>query len=350
MKILASLAAMAVSTNIAMAAVSFTDLITPTPWTIGITVAKWLSEPERKVFYVEVTSQGRDIEEAREQGMRMAVEQAVGAVISSGTRAISGRLVLEDIIVYSSGYVDDYKLVDQQILPDRAQVRMQVWVSHSRLANRLLGKSEAAGTIEGGRFATQIQSFRQERGQADRLLKSVLDDYPARSFDIQIGQTRVWVDQYRKLWLEVPFSMTWNTSYLDSLAESIGRINQRDDCGSWFRPCQVVSTVAVGDTVGYFDDTVAYDIMHQQMIISRPQIQLRLLDRDKQPRFRQCYSMAELDHSNWSRWQFVQLGGYRVQIVRGQVTTKIQVEIDRVPVDQLDQVQIDVVRFQDCPS
>jgi len=329
------------------------DMFTPTLWSVGITLARWMMKEERKVFYVEVTAQGRDFKEAQDQAMRMAVERAVGAVVSSAGTTVGGQLTKDEIIVYSAGYVDNHEVVEHQTVGNLYQIRMRIWVSHSKLANRLLGESRADASIEGGRISTQIQSFQKERAAGDAVLMSVLQDFPARSFRVTVGRTRVLVDDQRRSWLQVPFVLAWDQNYVTSLAEAIRVINQRSDCDSWLSQCQnrVAAQISVGKTRGWFDDTVAHDNMHREMVIRRPQVRLKLLDSRGQQRFVQCYSLSELDHSNYTNWNFVSVGGMQIVVNADRVkNANINLEIGNLPVQSLDSAEIDIVRFDDCPN
>jgi hypothetical protein len=328
----------------------------PNVWTIGIHLAQWITKEQRRVFYVEVTAQGRDLQDAREQAFRMAVEQAVGSVISTDTRMQLGKLQRDEIIVYSSGFVDSYELADQRQVGSQTQVKLRVWVSHNRLANRLLSESRAAGSVEGGRISTQIESFQHERNTADRLLASVLRDFPRRGFDLTVGTTRVIVDQQRQTFLQVPVTVAWSRHYLDSMAEAIRSINQRSDCrepGIWIQPraCDARSRIAVGGALGYFDDLEAWTAINREMVMSRPQILMRLLDIHNQVKYQGCYAIVELDQQlGWVRHPFVDTGGGHVTVSDRLVkNTNLLVDITSVTSRDLDRAEVEVVRLQDCP-
>ena len=328
----------------------------PNAWTIGIHLAQWLMKEQKKVFYVEVTSQGRDLREAREQAFRMAVEQAVGSVISSDTRVQLGRIQRDEIIVYSAGFVEDFELVDQRRVGSDVQVKMRVWVSHNKLANRLLSESRAAGQVEGGRISEQIQSYQHERATADRLLASVLDDYPRRAFDMSVGNTRVIVDHQRRTQLQVPVTVSWSQHYVDSLAEAVRVINQRADCrpvSYWNRhqECQARSRISVKGVVSYFDDDVAWQMMHREAVASRPQILLRVRDTQDRVRYQGCNGVGELDHHlHYTRDNFVMFDGTNVVIshmLRREF--RLLVDIDAVSSAGLDRAEAEIVRLNQCP-
>lgn len=183
-----------VSVSVALTAhASVVELLLPTPWGIGIGIVRWIHEGSNQVLYVEAVGQGSTQEQARQQAFRLAVEHAVGTVIASETEVRGARLARDEIITYASGYVDRFEIVRQQQVGNQVQVQMKIWVKHNKLANRLLNKSETHGTIAGGRISEQLKSLQHTRSSGDRLLNTVLADYPTRAFDIKLDHTRVFL-------------------------------------------------------------------------------------------------------------------------------------------------------------
>jgi len=331
-------------------ATSGVELFLKIPWSLGIHLYQWMNRDNRKVLYVEVTAEGADLDQARHSGFRMAVERAVGVIVSSETEVSGQRLSRDEIITYASGVVHDFRLVDQVQRGDRTWVKMQVWVSHSSLMNRLLNQSRDRGMIEGGRISEQIESFRHSRESGDRLLTSVLNDFPSRAFDIRLGNTRVIVDSNRATYLQVPFVLGWNSHYTASLQEAVKTINQRTDCGGWLSVCNnLQSTISVGGVTSYFDDAVAYDLIHRHTLISRPVLELTLFDSSNRSVFRGCWNLPELTQDQYTARPFVDLGGYRVVISPDRsVSSNIYVPLDKLPVRNLDRAEIRPVRQNQC--
>lgn len=326
------------------------ELFLKIPWNLGISLYQWVNRDDRKVLYVEVTAEGADLEQARQSAFRMAVERAVGVIVSSETGVQNQRISRDEIITYASGFVHDFRLVDQTQRGSRTWVKMQIWVSHSSLRDRLLNESRSSGQVEGGRISEQIQSFRHSRESGDRLLTSVLNDYPSRAFDIRVGATRVLVDANRSTFLQVPFVIGWNGHYITSLQEAVKTINQRSDCGGWFSLCQnVQSIIAVGGTTAYFDDSVAYDLVHQHTLISAPVLELTIFDTSGRPVMRDCWNLPDLTQDQYAPRPFVDLGGYRVTIHPSRsVASNIFVPLDRLPVSGMDRVEIRAIRQKQC--
>lgn len=348
MKKLILAVSLAVSTA-ALAQTQFIELLRPSPWTIGIVLGKWLVKDQKKIFYVEVTAEANNLESARQSAFRMAVERAVGAVISSEIEVQNYRIQRNEIISYASGYVDDYQLVQQQTVDNQTQVQMKVWVSHSALRDRLLNVSKTAGTVEGGRISEQILSIQRERDSGDRILATVLADYPQRAFDVVLEPTRVTLDANRRAQLHIPFWLKWNEHYLQSLKTAVTTINQRQGCDTWLAKCRVASKIEVAGVAGYFDDTRAYEMADREMVFSRPQVQITLKDTNNTVRFRQCFSVQELDYSNTAAWHYVEIGGMTATVnpARTRRHTAV-IDLENLPKHALDQVEITLIRGNRC--
>lgn len=326
------------------------------PLGTGISVARWIYEASsEKVLYVEVIGEGATVEQARQQGFRLAVEHAVGTVVSSETEVRNDRQVRDEIITYASGYVDRFEVVEQQKVGNRVLVNLKVWVKPSKIANRLLNRSATAGAVEGGRISTQIQTLQHERTSGDRLLNSVLADYPKRAFVIEMDKTRVVFDANRTGQLEVAFYLSWSPVYLESIAEALTAINQRSDCGGLFGCQNVASQIDVvrpgfgSTTQTWFDDTVADQMVRKEMIQSQPTIRIAILDTAGREQFKQCFYAKELDYRDHSAWYYVNQTHNKVAI-NGRAVKRFNTFIDlsRLPTASLDQVKITIVRGPNC--
>jgi hypothetical protein len=165
---------------------------------------------------LEVEGRGDTPTQARDNGFRLAVEQALGTLISSESETQNGRLVRDEIISYAAGYVDRFTIVQTTVAADgQSRVTLKVWVARSALSNRLLNRSEKSGQVDGARATVQLQTLNQERITGDRLLQQVLNDFPKRAFDIELKPTDV-TRQNRAAQMELNFVVRWNRDYLRS--------------------------------------------------------------------------------------------------------------------------------------
>jgi hypothetical protein len=120
-----------------------------TPWSVAstaLTIGKWITTDSKKVYYVQVRSEGYTPDEARRNGFSYAIDQAVGSIVVS-EKEINGDLVRNDIINYSSGYVENFKVLNTTAQGNKYVVVQDVWVSHSKIAERALVLGESNGNV-----------------------------------------------------------------------------------------------------------------------------------------------------------------------------------------------------------
>jgi len=344
--------AMLVSASLAVpCSVSAFDVrhLAPSPLGIVLTVGQWLMKDRVEVYYVRVQGTASNESQARDNAFRLAINQAVGSLIVSETTVRNGDLAGHEILNYSSGFVHDFKVLKTAVSGADVTVEMDVWVSKSLIADRVLNISRGQAQVEGGRISAQIQSFQQERNTADRVLETVLADYPRRAFDIRVGKTQVAADERRQIWLQVPIEISWNPTYMASLSEAIRTINQKPNCSGWFSVCQSEYIVRAPGVTAHFDDDRVFWIFDKHTSRTNPQVLMTILDSSGRPQHRDCFAVPELGY-DYSPWKFVELGGV-IQINDWRhKRTNLLVELTKMPVANLDRIQVEVVRQSQCPG
>jgi hypothetical protein len=190
-----------------------------------VRIALNLGSGRQDYVQVDVVSEGVTTEQARLEGFRTAVNQAVGSVVATQTQTQNQRLVRDEIINYSSGFVDRFEILEQQTLGNQVRLKMRVWVAESRLAHRLLGQSYDSQQVPGGRIGAQVETLLEERQQGDRLIEAVMKDYPHRAFDVRVGKSRVNFDQYRQASIVTDVTIRWDTRFTDAVRDTLRRTN-----------------------------------------------------------------------------------------------------------------------------
>lgn len=183
-----------------------------------------LGDGKRVYYKVTVRGEGPTFEKARAEALRVAVAEAVGEVIASQVETNGDRVTRDEIISYSSGYVDKY-VVDSRVQNgDKVEVELTVYVANSKIANRLLGSSAGEGKIDGDRHSTQISTIVEEGQNKQRLLGAVIRDYPQRAFKMTVGKasTSRLVNQRDIIYdggvaIDFPIEVEWDSNYIDAL-------------------------------------------------------------------------------------------------------------------------------------
>jgi hypothetical protein len=250
----------------------------PSPVGSVLSVGVWIynNATRERVYYIEVQGDGTTADEARKNGFRIAVEQAVGSIMASESVAQNNKLARDEIIVYSAGFVERYEIVRQEAGGLGVKTTMRVWIRRNPIANRLLNQSETAGEIQGSQASVSFTSLVQERNDGDRLANSVIADVVRMGFDITAGKPRVEFDgQDRTATFSMPYTMNWNQEYLKSLWSVLDATQSRSD---W------VSTVTVkfpglgfSKTARYADEG-RYRTLMSTLFFRKPNIKMRLLD------------------------------------------------------------------------
>lgn len=330
-----------------VAAADLASFFVPSPLTILLTMGKWMKKDQVEVFYVQVQAHGKDEADARDQAFRLAVNQAVGSLLLSQTEVRDGDVRRHEIINYSSGYIQDFKILDRGY-DSGVTIRVDVWVSRSSIADRLLSESRSAGSIEGGRITEQIRSFQRERQGADSVVDAVLADYPKRAYEVVVGKTGVAMDSNRRPILQIPFRISWNEKFLDAFAEAIKTVNQHPECGGWLDPCinRQYTVINVGKTTGYFNDEIIQQKVFNTMFRAFARVQI--MGSDGRPQFSQCIEVPEIS-ADYSPWKFVDVGGGRIRVWPGRSKDYVYaLDISRLPTDRLDRVEVSIENVKTC--
>lgn len=321
-----------------------------------ITVGQWISLNTKRVYYIEVDSRGDTFEDAKNEAFRLAIEQAVGTLILSESESQNYRLKRNDIVTYASGYVDRFEITDRRQFAGETRLRIRVWVAHSAIAGRLLHQQAEPREISGNTIATQIQTFQQQQQSGDRLLSTVLQDFPHRAFDVGMEPARVIMDSQRQGHLQVPFVVGWSKTYTKALEETLRNINQYPQCTSIGADCtRVRSRIELDvnlfgrDPGAWFNDDTAWNLAMNAMTQDRPVYRMTLSTVNGR-KLTYCYNASELvDGFEYRRNYFANIGPGLIR-VNGLNRERIvlTVPLTSLPVQDIVQAHVDIVRQSKC--
>ena len=330
------------------------QMLVPSPLGVVLTVGKWIydSSTRQEVYYIEVAGDGSSVDQARNNGFRLAVEQALGTLISSETEVQNGKIVRDEIISYASGYVDRFEIISQQKTQTGFRVAMRVWVKKSALSDRLLNRTEKSNQVDGPRASVQLETLNRERIVGDQLLQQVLNDFPKRAFDIEFNSTDV-IRQNRASQMEISFRLMWNKDYLRSLWTALDAIS--------YRGPNVVSTIGVnsGSIFGFggqarFDDMQKLRMLVSTFVGTTPAVMATVRGRNSEQLYSACFFYQELDHFhryNINEQRFVRIGATSAFVDGAyKMRSRIQLPIDPRLLNQVSRVDLDVVPNKSCPN
>ena len=269
-------------------AVNTSALLTPSPLGVVIAAHSYVTADRKKIYYIKVHSSGATFEQARQQGFRLATEQVAGVVILSETELKNYKLTRDEIVSYSSGVVDEYKILDRVNTGNGVELTMEVWIAESIIAQRLLASSATERGIDGDALATRVDSILDEQQRGDKLLKAVLRDLPSRSFNVKVKQANIYMDGYRSTKVVVPYELHWDDRYFNSINAALKELSKpRPWCWS---NCAKAPAYSLN---GYaFDDPQKLVMFVKHVQGADPYIRVQIKDIHDRVIVKQCQPVA----------------------------------------------------------
>lgn len=252
---------------------------------------------------IRVSGVGITSEHARHDAFIKAIEYKMGSLVLSERESHNLKLMKNEISVFSSGYIDKYNIVSEAVNGKNVVVTVDVVVSDSKIKNRLLGSGTNIKELEGHRHSVQHSSYIRDRLQGDKILNTVLSDYPTKAYSIRQGMHEVRLDAYRNMLLRIPYSMNWNYNYIVSLNEVLSLL--QDGSNGFMKPSSGTVTVMAKDPnnllIGKKEVYKFNDIMRVHKINdsftghNEARIQLSIKNKQLVEVYRTCYESNSIN-------------------------------------------------------
>lgn len=268
-------------------AIDAVGLITPSPLGAVIAYNSYMKD-RKKVYYVRVQSQARDFEQAKKQAFRLASEQVAGTVVLSESELRNSNLTRDEIITYSSGLIDEYKIVDRFDGSNFVKLTMDVWITESVMAQRLLAKSATERGVDGSALSTRVESVLDEGQRGDAVIRAIMRDYPLRAFRVKFtGNPDIQINHKRDTVIGVEFDVAWDEKFVNALNEAATSTGVKACTKLWGCPNSPRYWLMDG---GFYDAT-KLDIVDRHIVESYTRILVELQDVNGQTIKRDCYPL-----------------------------------------------------------
>ena len=247
-------------------------LITPSPLGIVIAIKSYLRD-SKKVYYIRVESQAQDFEKAKKQAFRLASEQVAGTVVLSESELRNSNLTRDEIITYSSGLIDEYKIVDRVDSAGSVKLTMDVWITESVMAQRLLAKSATDRGIDGNSLATRVDSILDERQRGDAIIWAVLRDLPRRGFVVTLDKPQIKMGADRNTVIVVRSELRWDDRYVNAFTEAAWNVGLKPQPLCWGNCPNIQYTL---NGAGFEDSqklTTVLDYVRQSRLVLKVELQ-----------------------------------------------------------------------------
>lgn len=220
--------------------------------------------------YVRAQGTGATFEQAKAQAFRQAVELEIGVLVLSDRETQDYVLVKNDILAYSAGYVTDYKIVSTASTDSRHTVTLDVKVTSSKIANRILSRARSSVELQGDTLAAQYSTWIDQKQAGDKILEKVLNQYPQRAFDLVQSAAEFHVNADRDAVLVINAQLSWKKDYLTQLAQALKLLQDNQTRQQRAHRVITVTNSSIPSWVGwtgketfYFNDATASNIIRE---------------------------------------------------------------------------------------
>ena len=87
--------------------------------------------------YIRAMGTGETVEIAKNDAFKNAITTIVGTAVLSEKEAVNNKMVRDDLINYSAGYIDKYEIVDTIERPNGTVIIIDIIVTSSKIHERL---------------------------------------------------------------------------------------------------------------------------------------------------------------------------------------------------------------------
>lgn len=304
---------------------------------------------------LQVSGQGATFEKAKQNAFRTAIEFTVGSVVTSERESNNYKLVKDEILVYSAGYVSDYKIINTIRSGNQVQVIVDVQVASSKLSDRILGVGKEVKNFETDKHTNQYQSYLYGKANGDKLLTQVLNDYPTKAYKITQGVHQLKVDAYRNGIIEIPLELKWNYNFISSFNEALKIVEDGSNNLLQHSPGNVVVMAkdpkdwVIGTKNHYkFNDMLTVSNIRTTLQQKKPNILLTINNFENKTVFRQCYIPDSISGKKPAFYNV----GTTVALYGNQIEkNKIELSLTNMQdaMKQIQNIELTIVTDDKCP-
>lgn len=182
-------------------------------------------EQERRTEIIEDTKRvvvsgvGSDRDAAIKQGLRSAVEQAIGVFLKSETVVENYQLLSDKILTHSRGYVQSFDIVKEERRNGSYYLTLSAVVTVKELENTLVELRLHTREVEGeslfGKAFTQIDS----RKSGAALFADLRETLISKAIAVEFAEVEVESVDGDSATVIIPYNLVWNPAYLTDMVD-----------------------------------------------------------------------------------------------------------------------------------
>lgn len=308
---------------------------------------------------VRVDGTGANLELAKKDAFTNAIEFALGTLVVSERESNKFKIIKDEILVYSAGYVNDYKIIEKRHFDNKVYIVVDVNVSSNKINQRILAKSNNNVVFDGQKHQDQYNSYREERNKSDLVLRNILNDYHRYAFVIDQYNYRIKVNSQRNGLINIPYKLSWNSNYLTSLKSALNLIEdgnrgflQNSVASIHFVGTKEPRNILTGTSHYKFNDMETFDLVRNSLIdINELKIKIDLLNSDSNSIVHFCYTPKYVDGANQAFFNINESTSVKIHdrtIEQGEIIININHYKLQNIINEIYMIKLLIVKENDC--
>lgn len=177
---------------------------------------------------VIATGVGTDRDQAVEDGLRNAVEQAIGVYLKS-TTIVENYELIDKILTHSRGYVKDYDIISERVESPLYRVTLSAVVIVRELKASLLELNLYTKEIEGTSLFAAAMTKVNATQQGMKLLEDLFEIYPRNAYVVEYGEPTFVTDKTENVKVTIPYTIGFNIGFVNDFEEILDEISVYSD-------------------------------------------------------------------------------------------------------------------------
>lgn len=185
------------------------------------------AEPE-KIEKVVATGIGINLDKAKQNAIRNAVEQVIGTYVSSDTLVKNNQVIKDQILSYSGGYLKEMKVLSEEKTDDGLfSAKIEALVISTKLKRKIESLNIAVKKLEGESLFSEAFSKIELKKSSGIILAKAFSKYPKAAYELQIGKPKIIStnSNTNTANIEVPIVYRWDQKFLSELEETLKQIS-----------------------------------------------------------------------------------------------------------------------------
>ena len=195
---------------------------------VSIAIYGCASSPANQTFGpYNVTGVGNTCDEAKNNAFRVAVEQSFGTAVMAERQSKNDVLTRDEIVSHSSGFIDEYKILNTTQNSSGCTIKMTATVSPSMVNKYIFNDASDSNPANGDKVNTKVNTFLDAKNRSDAILDGLFIDYVKRAYTVKQESVKYETDSYRNTSMIVTYEVSMNSDFLKAMDYTLAKLEDK---------------------------------------------------------------------------------------------------------------------------